>query len=462
MSQHTQSQPTAAALSRFLPIHAASIIDAPIDIDLYIRYAGQNEPELYHLGDGFTFTQQRHDRLADQGIRVLYTPIKNHVRYRQIASRQLNAAFNDPDLGRTQRAQLVRETCSHMINDVMRVPNSRDALNTVVEVGDTFSKWSQQNEHEFLHLLDMTDHDYYTATHMVNVGIACGLLARRALPNDHAAFHNAVVGGLLHDIGKRNIPDELLNKEGPLDDHDWALIKAHPTDGAQQLLKHNDIPQPVIEIVRDHHEKLDGTGYPNGRTADQISTHARICAIVDVFDSIASARPYRDAIPRARVIEILEEGRNSHFDPKLLDLWLGIVETLAPDAPTTKGTITPSIDDLIARPKADNRHNAANRRHHERHSTTAPGHITIVQPSPNNNRAPGFTATGNAIDISRSGIAFDSPVPFARGDLVTISVRLPNDAWLQQHAVVRHTRRNPDTDRFHIGLQFIEQNADAA
>jgi putative two-component system response regulator len=132
----------------------------------------------------------------------------------------------------------------------------------------------------------------------------------------------------LHDIGKIGIPDAILLKPGKLDDREFALMKQHTTIGGLMLNESEGFP--IIDVGRliaeQHHEKYDGSGYPKGLKGDEIHVYARIVAITDVFDALSSKRVYKPAFPLAKTLAILEEGRGTHFDPELLDLFLANIE----------------------------------------------------------------------------------------------------------------------------------------
>lgn len=127
----------------------------------------------------------------------------------------------------------------------------------------------------------------------------------------------------MHDIGKVVIPDRILNKPGPLDAEEWALMKSHAEEG-HNLLANPRFPllQVGAEIALSHHERWDGTGYPRGLSGEAIPRSARIVAIVDVFDALLSPRPYKEAWPVERVLAEMAAQRGRHFDPGLLDLFL--------------------------------------------------------------------------------------------------------------------------------------------
>jgi len=132
-------------------------------------------------------------------------------------------------------------------------------------------------------------------------------------------------GTLLHDIGKMSIPDRILRKEGPLTDDEWDLMRQHPLH-AYEMLKGIDYLQPALDIPRCHHEKWDGSGYPQGLKGEEIPLAARIFAIVDVWDALQSDRPYRDAWSRQKTIAYLREQSGKHFDPAIVKTFLSLFD----------------------------------------------------------------------------------------------------------------------------------------
>ena len=130
-------------------------------------------------------------------------------------------------------------------------------------------------------------------------------------------------GSLLHDIGKMGVPDRILLKEGPLNDKEWQTMRQHP-NYAYEMLSLIEYLAPSLDIPRYHHEKWDGSGYPQGFKNTQIPLSARIFAVVDVWDALRSDRPYRDAWPDDEVAEYIKEQAGSHFDPQIVDAFMSI------------------------------------------------------------------------------------------------------------------------------------------
>jgi putative two-component system response regulator len=126
-------------------------------------------------------------------------------------------------------------------------------------------------------------------------------------------------GGLLHDIGKIGTPDAILNKPGPLTREEYAIVQQHPIQGVR-IVEPLQSLRNTIPMIRWHHERCDGRGYPDGLTAKEIPRSVRILAVADVYDAISSARPYRAAIPRRKCVELLRENAaNGGLDPELVE-----------------------------------------------------------------------------------------------------------------------------------------------
>ncbi len=133
-------------------------------------------------------------------------------------------------------------------------------------------------------------------------------------------------GGILHDIGKIGIPGNILNKPGPLSPKEWEVMKNHPVAGYNICLPLKKNLGYALEVIRHHHEKLDGSGYPDGIKDEEISTAARIMAVVDIYDALVTDRPYRNGMPLEKAAEILkQDADNEKLDPLVVDYLLEVV-----------------------------------------------------------------------------------------------------------------------------------------
>lgn len=165
--------------------------------------------------------------------------------------------------------------------------------------------------------------DAYTAGHADRVTqLSVRIGQRLGLPS--SKLRRLAWGTLLHDIGKIGIPDRILLKEGPLTAEERALIEEHPVIG-WEIARQVDSLREILDILRHHHERVDGTGYPDRLKGEEISLSARIVAVADVWDALTSKRSYRPAFDEDRALDIMLEGRGTQFDASCLDAFLQVI-----------------------------------------------------------------------------------------------------------------------------------------
>jgi response regulator RpfG family c-di-GMP phosphodiesterase len=169
--------------------------------------------------------------------------------------------------------------------------------------------------------LDLRDKE--TTEHTARVAnITVSLAARLGV--EQSALVHIRRGAVLHDVGKLAIPDQILFKPGPLAQEEWEIMRRHP-DLAVELLSPVGYLEPALEIPHWHHEKWDGTGYPQGLKGEEIPLAARLFAVADVYDALISKRPYRSAWAKADAVRYMASEAGKHFDPKILPEFLDLV-----------------------------------------------------------------------------------------------------------------------------------------
>jgi putative two-component system response regulator len=162
----------------------------------------------------------------------------------------------------------------------------------------------------------------YTPGHQHNVAQLARTIAQvMGLPND--TIDGIRIGATLHDFGIIRIPSEILSKPSKLSPQEYEIMKQHPVHG-YQILKSIEFPWPVGKMILQHHERLDGSGYPGGITGDDIILEARIIAVADIMDSMTSDRPWRRALPVDTALGELKAGRGTKYDPAIVDACVDI------------------------------------------------------------------------------------------------------------------------------------------
>lgn len=170
--------------------------------------------------------------------------------------------------------------------------------------------------------------DEDTGDHIVRIGRLGALLAKRRGLSDREVEHIGFAAPM-HDIGKIGIPDHILLKPGKLTAEEFEIMKTHTTIGARILSKSkSEIIRCAQQIAISHHERWDGSGYPQGLAGERIPITGRIVALADTFDALTSRRPYKEPYPLEQTLAIMQQSRGSHFDPDLLDLFMASIDDI--------------------------------------------------------------------------------------------------------------------------------------
>ena len=204
-----------------------------------------------------------------------------------------------------------------------------EEMSEMKKMNDELTETNAVLENAYLELVEtlrlaVEAKDKYTRGHSDRVSAYSVLLGEK-LGLSTRRLKTLRIGGVFHDVGKIGVPDSILLKENGLNDNEYAEIKKHTVVGA-------DILQPVsyfkniLPIIKYHHEKYDGTGYPEGLKGEKIPYLARIVAVADSFDAMTSRRSYRNSLTRKKVIKQFEIGKGTQFDPQIADVMLDIIK----------------------------------------------------------------------------------------------------------------------------------------
>ena len=211
-------------------------------------------------------------------------------------------------------ARLLSSIADIAANAIHRVTLHEEALKAAADLAlaydTTLEGWA--------HALELRDRE--TEGHSQRVTELTLRLAR-AFGSDEASLVHIRRGAILHDIGKMGIPDAILHKPGPLTEDEWVTMRKHPKY-AFTLLSSIEHLRPALDIPYYHHEKWDGTGYPQGLKGDEIPLSARIFTVVDVWDALLSDRPYRPPWSEEETRGYIRAHAGTHFDPKVVELFL--------------------------------------------------------------------------------------------------------------------------------------------
>jgi putative two-component system response regulator len=199
-----------------------------------------------------------------------------------------------------------------MVDDAMK----RYKLKKSIRTGDESTMLS------LIHALELSDS--YTKGHSERVA-EYSIMIALALDVQPENLNSIKYGGWLHDCGKIGISENILHNEGPLDEAQLHIIKNHPLWGVD-IVKDAHLSETIVNIIRYHHERFDGNGYPFGLKADEIPSEARIVAVADVYDALTTKRAYRDAYSKETALEILSSMKGNILDPEIVNLFISLSE----------------------------------------------------------------------------------------------------------------------------------------
>ena len=312
------------SLAGFIPISLATLHPVEfLGMDLYVHPHGSERPILFCAS---TLPIKAGDlgRLKESGISRLYIRREARRQYQQFLREHFEEWIKDGSLPLSMRAEALNEVVRDVLSEVFAEGKTDPIVGVARAMGTHAVQLLAAAPIVFKDFIRVLHHDYATFTHSANVCYYSVLLAT-ALGMSQRELVEIAVGGLLHDLGKLEVDPRILLKEGPLEERERRQIRQHPTFGFRQLCRRQDLSQGQLMMVYQHHERIDGRGYPVGIASSQIHPWARLCTIADVFEALTSNRPYRRALSLEGALQIMTKNNGEAFDPEMLECWTTIV-----------------------------------------------------------------------------------------------------------------------------------------
>ncbi len=224
----------------------------------------------------------------------------------------LGSIIENPRLPTKKKSDILYQCASNVMQDVYSDPRSGENIQRSREISNHIIRFSLNDPSSIPTLLSLSSHNYYTFTHCVNVavfGVGLWQFIGLGSPSELREFAQ---GAILHDVGKSTIADEILNKPGKLTDDEFEVIKTHPQRGYELL--EGQVSDVALDIILHHHERYDGTGYPEKLSGSNISDNAKVSIIADVYDALTTNRPYGDAREPFQAMLLMKEKMVGHFE----------------------------------------------------------------------------------------------------------------------------------------------------
>jgi HD-GYP domain-containing protein (c-di-GMP phosphodiesterase class II) len=266
---------------------------------------------------GQVWTPEDQQRLTDFGVHELYIKFEDEIQWQTWMSERMNQFLTDPRFSEDQKASVIYQTSVSAIETFFDDPTSVDAAAKSVLFVRHCVDYLASDKNAFHSLFNSSSQALLEKAHGIHCAAYAVTLAKHLGYDDEKELFSLGLGAVLHDIGKTRIKKSILEKEGPLDESEWIEIRKHPRYGYQMTEKFKDIPDLARLIILQHHERADGSGYPEHLTRT-IHPFSSIVAIADVFDSMTSHRPYKAQSPSFKTMLELLSTQSGRLNQKML------------------------------------------------------------------------------------------------------------------------------------------------
>jgi len=330
MPQNPKPADREQADAGFFPVPLALIqVGTMAPVDLYIKSAAAQPFVLYRAAHT-VFREEVRERLVGNGVDTLWLSRKDERAFDEYVEENIGAIVRSDLMPPREASKVVYNCSARVMQDVFSDPRSGRNMQRAQNMIEAAVLTIMKNPNSLWHMTELASHDYYTYTHCVNVSMFLVAASAELLDiRDEQRLRRIGMGGIFHDIGKSHIPEKILLKPGKLTPEEFATIKEHPQLGLDVVGGHTRLPRVSAEIIRHHHERFDGSGYPDGLKGDQISSVARLSTVIDVYDALTTKRCYAPARKPFDAVELMVTRMAGHFDG---DLLRGFVRFLGPDA----------------------------------------------------------------------------------------------------------------------------------
>ena len=271
--------------------------------------------------------------IPPHGFRVkgdLAVQVEDIAQYQEYLNSIMQSPAVPAEVKRRSRAIGMKENSKIMIREALANPADLGNMHEIAAVVGSMTTAVMNNEIDARDLMSLRNHDLYTYTHSVNVSVLCiSLASALGMPQDQV--EKLGLGAMMHDIGKSAIPSNVLNKHGQLSEEEFRLMQQHPMEGVRMLEGNADIPKESLLAVLQHHEKLNGSGYPLHLRGDRITVFGRISALADCYDALTTPRPYRYSHTPYMALSLLtrETSERGEFDPVYVKALVKVVADLS-------------------------------------------------------------------------------------------------------------------------------------
>jgi HD-GYP domain-containing protein (c-di-GMP phosphodiesterase class II) len=315
MGNRVESVQERPALDGFMPVYVHSLaIDSILDFDLYV-FNGRDM--VLFRASQLPLTSVTRNELLQKNLTRLYISRDDRKQYQKHLQSHISQILADQSIDDFTKASIVYDSAKELLRDVFADPTKGEHIKDSQAFVESTVLYVLEGQNAFHNMLRVMSFDYTVYSHSVNVCTFSLALALAAGIDRTQELTELGTGALLHDVGKVRIPESILHKPGPLDQSEWKTVRLHPQWGVELISETDLIPPASYFPIWQHHERQDGTGYPNKLGHDDIHVYGKIVAIADAFDAMTTNRVYRAAQGSFPALKTMHEMKDVFDEPLL-------------------------------------------------------------------------------------------------------------------------------------------------
>jgi HD-GYP domain-containing protein (c-di-GMP phosphodiesterase class II) len=310
---------------QLFPVRVASLRTGTVpNFDLYLLSGPERNPVLYRRGD-LPVTVEDLQRLESNRIEMLYVDSRQEVEYRHYLEANIRSILSDEALPISEKSDILYTSVQGMVVELMAEPEFGQGVRRCRDLVESSIQFLYGENSAFSSLLKIAAHDYSIYTHSVNVFVYCMALAKRLRLGDRAQLNQLGIGVLFRDIGLCELEDIVPETASKLTPRQQEAYEQHPLNSHRILRGHAGVGEIALDVARHHHERLDGSGYPDGFRSLQVSEYVRVVAIADEFDELTTKRPDREALNSFPALKAMGEQVHGGLDQSYVRAFIGLM-----------------------------------------------------------------------------------------------------------------------------------------
>lgn len=295
------------------------VLDTVIEFDIYLFFEGQFK--IFYPTT--TLLKEEHlKKIQSTKNEYVFIPEDQLRNYGFAVEKKLTSILQQESIPVEKRATILHTASVSLVEEFFGNTDMLKDQTRVTNIVTNMVDFLTNNKGVLSKMLTLSSHDFYTYRHCVDVSIYAILFAKFVGINNAKQLNIFGQAGLFHDLGKKTVSSDIINKKGPLDDNEWKTMKQHPEEGVKILKTIDGISQDIIDGTLYHHEKIDGTGYPFGLSGEKIPFFGRLVAVCDVFSALTTHRSYSKARTPFEALDFMVENMKNKLDKQLLTTFI--------------------------------------------------------------------------------------------------------------------------------------------